>query len=71
MRIFGRCEPYRYICRKHSRKRFVMNQRRYEGACHRTADAKVTFCEKEERQRVRLIFYSQDHRLSRWLALTL
>ena len=28
------------------RKRLVMSQRRYEGACNRIADANVTFCER-------------------------
>ena len=32
--------------RRHTRKRLVMSQRRYEGACNRIADANVTFCEK-------------------------
>ena len=32
--------------RRHTRKRLVMSQRRYEGACNRIADANVTFCER-------------------------
>ena len=39
----------RYLRRRRfPRKRLVMSQRRYEGACNRIADANVTFCEKEE-----------------------
>ena len=29
-----------------ARKRLVMSQSRYEGACNRIADANVTFCER-------------------------
>ena len=45
----GAGEGFEYICAEGAaRKRLVMSQRRYEGACNRIADANVTFCEKEE-----------------------
>ena len=34
------------MCRGHTRKRLLVNQRRYERACKRIADVNVTFCEK-------------------------
>ena len=43
----GRGEQFGYICAEGAaRKRLVMSQRRYEGACNRIADANVTFCER-------------------------
>ena len=40
-------EGFGYICAEGAaRKRLVMSQRRYEGACNRIADANVTFCER-------------------------
>ena len=43
----GAGEGFGYICAEGAaRKRLVMSQRRYEGACNRIADANVTFCEK-------------------------
>ena len=35
-----------FKCRRHSRKRLVVSQRRYECACKRIDDANVTFCEE-------------------------
>ena len=35
------------ICaERRTRKRLVVNQRRYEGACNRIADVNVTFCDR-------------------------
>ena len=43
----GRGEQFGYICAEGAaRKRLVMSQRRYEGACNRIADANMTFCER-------------------------
>ena len=43
----GAGEGFGYICAEGAaRKRLVMSQRRYEGACNRIADANVTFCER-------------------------
>ena len=43
----GAGEGFGYICAEGAaRKRLVMSQRRYEGACNRIADANVTFCDK-------------------------
>ena len=43
----GAGEGFEYICAEGAaRKRLVMSQRRYEGACNRIADANVTFCER-------------------------
>ena len=39
-------KPKKYLCRRRTRKRLVVSQRRYEGACNRIADANVTFCDK-------------------------
>ena len=57
--------------RRRSRKRLVVSQRRYEGACNRIADANVTFCERgAAADNVKPYFWYKKMRRTKRLAAT-
>ena len=58
----GSTEPFRYMRRRCTRKRLVMSQRRYEGACNRIADANVTFCDEGGAKGIGRMFFCTEKR---------